>query len=100
MLQKQRKVLPGQTIFCRNPVKQLKGSRGNFIKGITAAGIVNGVVTETFNAFSVVSLVQSRTLRGNDFDLFIAETPLNITEAIRYAKIINAGQPGSLLCWE
>lgn len=79
---------------------QLKSSRRNFIKGITAAGIVGGLGMKTFDAFSAVSLVQSRTLTGNDFDLFIAETPLNITGNIRYAKTINAGLPGPLLRWK
>lgn len=78
----------------------LKSSRRNFIKGITAAGIVGGLGMKTFDAFSAVSLVQSRTLTGNDFDLFIAETPLNITGNIRYAKTINAGLPGPLLRWK
>ncbi|ALB71005.1 copper resistance system multicopper oxidase [Cronobacter muytjensii] len=79
---------------------QLKSTRRNFIKGITAAGIVGGLGMKTFNAFSAVSLVQSRTLTGNDFDLFIAETPLNITGNIRYGKTINAGLPGPLLRWK
>ena len=50
---------------------QLKSSRRNFIKGITAAGIVGGLGLRTFDAFSAVSLMQSRTLTGTDFDLFI-----------------------------
>ncbi len=79
---------------------QLKSTRRNFIKGITAAGIVGGLGMKTFDAFSAVSLVQSRTLTGNDFDLFIAETPLNITGNIRYGKTINAGLPGPLLRWK
>ena len=79
---------------------QLKSSRRNFIKGITAAGIVGGLGLRTFDAFSAVSLMQSRTLTGTDFDLFIGETPLNITGKTRYAKTINAGLPGPLLRWK
>ncbi|EGS1686366.1 MAG: copper resistance system multicopper oxidase [Enterobacter cloacae] len=79
---------------------QLKSSRRNFIKGITAAGIVGGFGIKTFNAFSAVSMVQPHMLTGNDFDLFIAETPVNITGTIRYAKTINAGLPGPLLRWK
>ncbi|CAH0492084.1 unnamed protein product [Peronospora farinosa] len=79
---------------------QLKSSRRNFIKGITAAGIVGGLGLRTFDAFSAVSLMPSRTLTGTDFDLFIGETPLNITGKIRYAKTINAGLPGPLLRWK
>ncbi|WP_411696694.1 twin-arginine translocation signal domain-containing protein [Enterobacter pasteurii] len=37
---------------------QLRSSRRNFIKGITAAGIVGGFGIKTFNAFSAVSMVQ------------------------------------------
>lgn len=44
--------------------------------------------------------MQSRTLTGTDFDLFIGETPLNITGKTRYAKTINAGLPGPLLRWK
>nr|WP_314431226.1 copper resistance system multicopper oxidase [uncultured Pantoea sp.] len=79
---------------------QLKSSRRNFIKGIAAASVAGGLGIKTFNAFSAVSLVQPRTLTGNDFDLFIAETPLNITGNIRYAKTINSGLPGPLLRWK
>ncbi|MDJ0021858.1 MULTISPECIES: copper resistance system multicopper oxidase [Enterobacterales] len=79
---------------------QLKSSRRNFIKGITATGIVGGLGLRTFDAFSAVSLMQSRTLTGTDFDLFIGETPLNITGKTRYAKTINAGLPGPLLRWK
>ncbi|MDU6435058.1 MAG: multicopper oxidase domain-containing protein, partial [Pantoea sp.] len=79
---------------------QLKSSRRNFIKRITAVGVVGGLGMKTFDAFSAVSLVQPRTLTGNDFDLFIAETPVNITGNIRYAKTINASLPGPLLRWK
>lgn len=79
---------------------ELKSSRRNFIKGITAAGLVGGLGLRTFDALSAVSLMQSRTLTGTDFDLFIGETPLNITGKTRYAKTINAGLPGPLLRWK
>ncbi|MDF7787515.1 copper resistance system multicopper oxidase [Pantoea stewartii] len=79
---------------------ELKSSRRNFIKGITAAGLVGGLGLRTFDARSAVSLMQSRTLTGTDFDLFIGETPLNITGKTRYAKTINAGLPGPLLRWK
>ncbi|URQ62288.1 copper resistance system multicopper oxidase [Pantoea alhagi] len=79
---------------------QLKSSRRNFIKGITAAGIVGGLGLRSFDAFSAVSLMPSRTLTGSDFDLFIGETLLNITGKTRYAKTINAGLPGPLLRWK
>ena len=79
---------------------QLKSSRRNFIKGIAAASVAGGLGIKTFNAFSAVSLVQPHMLTGNDFDLFIAETPLNITGNIRYAKTINSGLPGPLLRWK
>ncbi|MGD8106319.1 copper resistance system multicopper oxidase [Pantoea sp. FN0302] len=79
---------------------QLKSSRRNFIKGITAAGIVGGLGLRSFDAFSAVSLMPSRTLTGSDFDLFIGETMLNITGKTRYAKTINAGLPGPLLRWK
>lgn len=79
---------------------QLKSSRRNFIKGIAAASVAGGLGIKTFNAFSAVSLVQPHMLTGNDFDLFIAETPLNIAGNIRYAKTINSGLPGPLLRWK
>ena len=79
---------------------ELKSSRRNFIKGITATGLVGGLGLRTFDAFSAVNLMQSRTLAGTDFDLFIGETPLNITGKTRYAKTINAGLPGPLLRWK
>ncbi|KKB02984.1 copper resistance system multicopper oxidase [Pantoea anthophila] len=79
---------------------QPKSSRRNFIKGIAAASVAGGLGMKTFNAFSAVSLVQPHMLTGNDFDLFIAETPLNITGNIRYAKTINSGLPGPLLRWK
>ncbi|MGF7228236.1 CopA family copper-resistance protein [Pantoea agglomerans] len=61
---------------------------------------MGGLGLRTFDAFSAVSLMPSRTLTGTDFDLFIGETPLNITGKTRYAKTINAGLPGPLLRWK
>lgn len=78
----------------------LNSSRRDFIKGITVAGIVGGVGLRSFDAFSAVSLMSARTMTGTEFDLFIAETPLNITGNPRYAKTINAGLPGPLLRWK
>ncbi|MBS0970822.1 copper resistance system multicopper oxidase [Nissabacter archeti] len=79
---------------------QFKRSRRDFIKGLTATGIVGGIGLRTFDALSAISLVQPHTLTGTEFNLFIAETPLNITGKIRYAKTINAGLPGPLLRWK
>ena len=38
-------------------------------------------------------------LSGNDFDLFIGETPVNITGAARTAMTINGSLPGPILRW-
>ena len=49
--------------------------------------------------WAVNSPGQPNVLTGNEFDLFIGETPVNITGAARTAMTINGSLPGPILRW-
>lgn len=78
----------------------LQSTRRSFIKGMTATSLTAGLGLWTFNAKSQLSLPQAQTLRGNNFELTIAEGVLNVTGKSVPAKMINGGVPGPLLRWK
>ena len=61
-------------------------SRRTFVKGLAASGMLGGF-----------GLWQAPVLAGTEFDLFIGQTPVNITGTVRTALTINGGLPGPLL---
>ncbi|WP_079201821.1 copper resistance system multicopper oxidase [Pseudomonas sp. CC6-YY-74] len=78
---------------------QSKNSRRTFVKGLTACGILAGLGLWRAPAWAVVSPGQPNVLSGTDFELFIGETPVNITGSPRTAMTINGSLPGPLLRW-
>lgn len=72
---------------------QSKTTRRTFVKGLAATGIIGGLGLWRTPVWAVNSPGQPNVLTGNEFDLFIGETPVNITGAARTAMTIN----GSLL---
>ncbi|TWC43154.1 CopA family copper-resistance protein [Pseudomonas sp. SJZ079] len=78
---------------------QSKTSRRTFVKGLTAGGILAGLGLWRAPAWAVVSPGQPNVLSGTDFELFIGETPVNITGSPRTAMTINGSLPGPLLRW-
>ncbi|UUY07465.1 copper resistance system multicopper oxidase [Pseudomonas sp. J452] len=78
---------------------QSKTTRRTFVKGLAATGILGGLGLWRTPVWAVTSPSQPNVLTGNDFDLFIGETPVNITGAARTAKTINGLLPGPILRW-
>jgi len=78
---------------------QSKTSRRTFVKGLAATGIIGGLGLWRTPVWAVNSPGQPNVLTGNEFDLFIGETPVNITGAARTAMTINGSLPGPILRW-
>lgn len=78
---------------------QSKTSRRTFVKGLTAGGILGGLGLWRTPLWAATSFGETNVLSGTEFDLFIGETPVNITGRPRTALTINGGIPGPLLRW-
>jgi len=78
---------------------QSKTTRRTFIKGLAATSILGGLGMWRMPVWAVTSPGQANVLAGTDFDLFIGETPVNITGAARTAMTINGSLPGPTLRW-
>ncbi len=78
---------------------QCKTSRRTFVKGLAAGGILGGLGLWKTPVWAVTSPGQPTVLSGTEFDLFIGETPVNLTGKARIAKTINGTLPGPLLRW-
>ncbi len=74
-------------------------SRRTFVKGLAAGGVLAGLGLWRTPVWAVTSPGEPNVLAGTDFDLFIVETPVNITGNPRTAMTINGGIPGPLLRW-
>ncbi|MEE4068651.1 copper resistance system multicopper oxidase [Pseudomonas viridiflava] len=80
-------------------------SRRTFVKGLTAGGLLGGLGlglglglwrSPVWAAPRPGELLE---LSGTEFDLFIGETPVNLTGSPRTAMTVNGGLPGPLLRW-
>ena len=76
-----------------------KTSRRTFVKGLAAGGILGGLGLWRTPVWAVTSPGLPSVLTGNEYDLFIGETPVNITGSPRTAMTINGSLPGPLLRW-
>jgi CopA family copper-resistance protein len=76
-----------------------KTSRRTFVKGLTAGGILGGLGLWQTPIWAAPRLGETNVLSGTEFDLFIGETPVNITGTARTAMTINGGLPGPQLRW-
>ncbi|WP_137820170.1 copper resistance system multicopper oxidase [Pseudomonas sp. 2FG] len=78
---------------------QSKTSRRTFVKGLAAGGLLGGLGLWRAPVWAVTSPGLPTVLSGTEFDLFIGETPVNITGSPRTAMTINGTLPGPLLRW-
>jgi CopA family copper-resistance protein len=78
---------------------QSKTTRRSFAKGLAATGILGGLGLWRTPVWALTSPGQPNVLAGNHFDLFISESPVNVTGAARTAMTINGSLPGPLLRW-
>lgn len=74
-------------------------SRRTFVKGLAAGGLLGGLGLWPAPVWAIASPGQPTVLAGTEFDLFIGQTPVNITGTVRTALTINGGLPGPLLRW-
>jgi CopA family copper-resistance protein len=74
-------------------------SRRTFVKGLAAGGLLGGLGLWRTPVWAVTSASEPQALTGSDFELFIGETPVNITGNQRTAMTINGSLPGPLLRW-
>jgi CopA family copper-resistance protein len=74
-------------------------TRRTFVKGLAAGGLLGGLGLWRTPVWAITSPGEPQVLAGTDFDLFIGETPVNITGNPRTAMTINGGIPGPLLRW-
>ena len=87
----------------QNPAPSIllpNASRRRFVQGLAAGGVVMSL--PIMNRARAAGLAASGTapeLRGTEFDLLIAETPVNFTGNTRMATTINGSIPGPTLRW-
>ena len=74
-------------------------SRRTFVKGLTAGGLLGGLGLWRSPVWSAPRPGELLELSGTEFDLFIGETPVNLTGSPRTAMTVNGGLPGPLLRW-
>ena len=78
---------------------QSKTTRRSFVKGLAATGLLGGLGMWRTPVWAVTSPGQPSVLTGTEFDLYIADLPVNFTGAARTAMAINGSLPGPILRW-
>ncbi|MDA8127127.1 MAG: copper resistance system multicopper oxidase [Betaproteobacteria bacterium] len=76
--------------------------RRRFVQGLAAGGLLFGLpslATQTWAAVADTVTGSAPVLQGTEFDLVIAETPVNFTGRPRMATTINGSIPGPVLRW-
>ena len=74
-------------------------SRRTFVKGLAAGGLLGGFGLWRPPVWALTSPGQPTVLAGSEFDLFIDQTPVNLTGRARTALTVNGSLPGPLLRW-
>ncbi|MFP3493312.1 copper resistance system multicopper oxidase [Pseudomonas sp. SIMBA_059] len=76
-----------------------KTTRRTFVKGLAAGGLLGGLGLWRTPVWALTSPGQPSVLAGTQFDLFIDQSPVNLTGRDRTALSINGSLPGPLLRW-
>lgn len=74
-------------------------TRRTFVKGLAAGGLLGGLGLWRSPVWALTSPGQPTVLAGTEFDLFIDQSPVNLTGRKRTALTINGTLPGPLLRW-
>ncbi|MGY1879834.1 copper resistance system multicopper oxidase [Pseudomonas reactans] len=74
-------------------------TRRTFVKGLAAGGLLGGLGLWRSPVWALTSPGQPTVLAGTEFDLFIDQSPVNLTGRKRTALTINGSLPGPLLRW-
>jgi FtsP/CotA-like multicopper oxidase with cupredoxin domain len=82
----------------RFPLSATDLSRRRFVQGLAMGSVAAGFgLLRSSNAWALTNPGQSTVFSGTDFALNIAETPVNITGAVRLATTVNGAMPGPVL---
>jgi len=75
--------------------------RRRFLQGLAAGGLMLGLTPLTRQAMAAAAPLDDSApiLRGTEFDLIIAETPVNFTGTPRMATTVNGSLPAPTLRW-
>ncbi|AHX13357.1 copper resistance protein CopA [Dyella jiangningensis] len=85
----------------RFPPPAIDVSRRRFVQGIALGGAGAGLgLWRPNNAWALPSPGQPTALSGTEFDLAVAETPVNYTGVARPAVTVNGGVPAPILHWK
>ena len=76
-----------------------QSDRRTFVKGLAAGGVLAGLGPWRTPLWALAGPGQPGVLAGTDFDLTIAETPVNFTGHTRPAITINGSLPAPVLRW-
>ncbi|UOP11508.1 copper resistance system multicopper oxidase [Pseudomonas palleroniana] len=76
-----------------------KTTRRTFVKGLAAGGLLGGLGLWRTPVWALASPGQPSVLAGTQFELFIDQSPVNLTGRDRTALTINGSLPGPLLRW-
>ncbi len=85
-----------------NPPKSPDLPRRRFLQGVAAGGVLLGLSPRWLRAAASAEAIDTGTvpvLSGTEFDLTIAETPVNFTGVPGIATTINGSIPGPILRW-
>lgn len=74
-------------------------TRRTFVKGLAAGSLLGGLGLWRTSVWALNGAAPVNELSGNEFELFIGETPVNFTGSARTAMTINGSLPGPLLRW-
>ncbi|ETK21664.1 copper resistance system multicopper oxidase [Pseudomonas sp. FH1] len=74
-------------------------TRRTFVKGLAAGSLLGGLGLWRSPVWALTSPGQPTVLAGTEFDLFIDQSPVNLTGRKRTALTINGSLPGPLLRW-
>ena len=75
-------------------------SRRRFVQGLATGGVLAGLGLWPKQGWALRSDGQPVVLAGTDFDLSVAETPVDFTGRVRNAVTVNGSLPAPLLRWK
>src|SRR4051812_20538436 len=80
-------------------VPPLDTRRRRFVQGVALGGLAAAVGLRARPTWAMPVLALTHELSGTEFNLEIAELPVNFTGATRMATAINGSLPGPILRW-
>jgi FtsP/CotA-like multicopper oxidase with cupredoxin domain len=79
--------------------RDMRLSRRRFVQGLMLGGVAAGLGMRAGTSMAQAASAAPRELRGTQFDLSIAELPVDFTGRKRIATVVNGQLPAPLLRW-